>query len=150
MALACTDGVPPRRLYSYDALDMAFGILDRPSSDVVLPEWQGLETGDVIPVGKGGNFFVHLAVPNECLGIGPEDQTIPVSWATCLHPDGAQTRLVTRVRVRTSDLPGGFFAHIALDLAGFVMVRRWLQVLKGRAEGLAKGQMALAARPLDA
>jgi hypothetical protein len=127
-------------LYSYDALDIAFGILDRPSAQAVLPQFQGLETGDVIPLRSGGNFYVHHATPDECLVIGPEDRTIPVSWATVLYPHGAGTRLVSRVRVDTRGMPGGRIASEALDLAAFIMVRRWLLNLKDRAETLARSR----------
>jgi hypothetical protein len=128
-------------LYSYDTLDILFGILDRPSSPVVLPDFQDLRNGDVIPIGKGGNFYVHQATPNAILVIGPEDRSIPVSWATVLYPAAGGTRLVTRVRVRMSDIPGGPLAAAWLDLTAFIMVRRWLQTLKQHAERLAAGQL---------
>ena len=38
-------------LYSYDCLDRLFGYLDRPSANRVLPEFQRLAVGDVIPLG---------------------------------------------------------------------------------------------------
>jgi len=40
-------------LYSYDWLDRLFGFLDAPSAEHVLPEFQRLEVGDVIPVSRG-------------------------------------------------------------------------------------------------
>ena len=40
-------------LYSYDWLDRLFGYLDRPSANRVLPEFQHLAVGDVIPLGRG-------------------------------------------------------------------------------------------------
>jgi hypothetical protein len=45
-------------LYSYDWLDRLFGFLDAPSAERVLPEFQRLEVGDVIPVGRGDGFPV--------------------------------------------------------------------------------------------
>ena len=44
-------------LYSYDWLDRLFGFLDAPSAERILPEYQRLEVGDVIPV------VVALAFP---------------------------------------------------------------------------------------
>src|SRR5678816_4093677 len=38
-------------LYSYDWLDRLFGILDRPSADRILPEFQRLAVGDAISLG---------------------------------------------------------------------------------------------------
>ena len=45
-------------LYSFDWLDRLFGILDAPSVTRILPEYQHLQAGDLIPIGKGGNFPV--------------------------------------------------------------------------------------------
>ena len=41
-------------LYSYDWLDRVFGYLDRPSATSLLPEFQRLNAGDEIPVGRAG------------------------------------------------------------------------------------------------
>jgi hypothetical protein len=38
-------------LYSYHWLDRLFGFLDGPSAGCILPEYQDLEAGDVIPIG---------------------------------------------------------------------------------------------------
>lgn len=133
-------------LYSYDSLDMLFGIIDRPSSHIVLPQFQNIETGDIIPIGAGGNFYVHFAAANDCLVIRPEDRDIPVSWSTVLYPENGDTRLVTRVRVCSGRMPGGRLSMAALDFATFVMVRRWLQVLKDRAESLVPERESSAVR----
>src|SRR6266542_2000023 len=45
-------------LYSYDWLDRLFGYLDRPSATRILPEFQHLEVGDMIPVGLQLGFPV--------------------------------------------------------------------------------------------
>jgi hypothetical protein len=45
-------------LYSYDWLDRLFGFLDRPSANCILPQFQRLEAGDEIPIGRGGGFPV--------------------------------------------------------------------------------------------
>lgn len=124
-------------LYSYDSLDILFGMIDAPSSRDVLPQFQDLRNGDLIPIGKGGNFYVHEAAPNRRLVLGPEARSLPISWATVLQPADGGTRLITRTRGRFRDLPGGPLAHAWLDLTAFIMVRRWLQVLKQRAESLA-------------
>jgi hypothetical protein len=134
-------------LYSYDSLDMLFGYMDAPSSREVLAEFQDLQPGDVIPIGKGGGFYVHRAEPGRCLVIGPEDRSIPISWSTVFYPtaDG-DTRLVTRVRGQMKGLPGGPAAAAAMDLAAFVMVRKWLLVLKERAERLAASRLPVPLR----
>jgi hypothetical protein len=129
-------------LYSYDALDILFRYLDAPSSRTILPEFQELHAGDVIPIGNGGGFYVHRAEPNRCLVIGPEDRSVPISWSTAFYPTAeGDTRLVTRVRGRLNELPGGRVAATGMDVAAFIMVRKWLLVLKERAEGLAASRL---------
>jgi hypothetical protein len=43
-------------LYSYDWLDRLFGYLDAPSLARVLPQFQRLAPGDLIPIGRAGGF----------------------------------------------------------------------------------------------
>ena len=47
-------------LYSCDRLDMLFGYLHAPSTGVVLPEYQDLAVGDVIPLGRGPDWLVTV------------------------------------------------------------------------------------------
>lgn len=133
-------------LYSYDFLDRLFGILDRPSATEVHPEWQDLEVGDLVEVKHGPAFPVATLEPNAAFVLG--DPEVGWTWQTCMYPrpDGS-TRLVTRNR---ANWKGSARAGVlAMDLAAFIMVRRWLQVLKQRAEGLhAQRQQATADRYL--
>lgn len=124
-------------LYSYDFLDRLFGFLDAPSAKVILPEWQGLQPGDEIPIGRGGNFPVKDLKKDEFLLLaGEAEDGSTWTWSTALYPTGdGRTRLVTR----NAGMGGAFhhrFIMAGMDLAAFIMVRRWLQVLKQRAEGL--------------
>jgi len=48
--------------YSYDQLDV-----DRPSADRILPEFQSLAVGDVLPTDPGGGFEVKLIEPERTL-----------------------------------------------------------------------------------
>jgi hypothetical protein len=124
-------------LYSYDFLDILFGILDRPSAQSILPQWQDLKTGDVIPLRRGGNFLVRSAKADDHLVMGPEDTSIPITWATAFYPEGeGRTRMVTRVRQRRQPGAGEAAMFYGMDLAAFIMVRRWLLNLKERAERL--------------
>jgi len=131
-------------LYSYDFLDRVFGVLDAPSAKEILPEFQHLAVGDAITAGRGGDFPVRELRTNEVFVLG--DSAVGWSWATCLYPiDDEHTRLVTRNR-------GAIDGHVrwrvfffTFDIAAFIMVRRWLIVLKQRAEMLAEWRR-LAAR----
>jgi hypothetical protein len=121
-------------LYSYDFLDRLFGYIDAPSAREILPEFQDLAEGDSIPLGRGAPFPVVQLEEGRTFVLG--DPEVGWSWSTCLYPqpDGS-TRLVTRNRAAPRGV-GARFALELLDVAAFVMVRRWLVVLKQRAEGL--------------
>lgn len=135
-------------LYSYDFLDRVFGFLDAPSAKEILPEFQDLKPGDVIPIGKGGDFPVMDLKPNEFLLLGGETDETRWTWSTALYPqpDGT-TRLVTRNTGNWGDSWAGRLMLIPMDLAAFIMVWRWLHVLKQRAEGLRERREAPANRP---
>ena len=65
-------------LYSYDFLDRLFGFLDGPSAERILPEYQHLEAGDVIPLGAGKPFPVqYVDAPHALVLAGAEDD---VRW----------------------------------------------------------------------
>lgn len=124
-------------LYSYDWLDRMFGYLDGPSADRVLPAFQTLHPGDVIPIGRGPGFPVTLVDPNRTLVLGGEAEGFAWVWEFGVYPAaGRQTRLVSRSRAR---VPRGFgwwtFMRV-LAPAAFVMTRRMLIGIKSRAEAL--------------
>jgi hypothetical protein len=127
-------------LYSYDFLDRLFGILDAPSAREIHPEWQQLGVGDLIPVKRGPPFPVAALERNRAFVLASREAGW--SWQTCMYPqaDGS-TRLVTRNRARVEGTArrAGF---ALLDVAAFIMVRRWLQVLRSRAEGLYAAQQS--------
>jgi hypothetical protein len=124
-------------LYSYDFLDRLFGFLDSASSTEILSEFQDLKPGDLIPVGRGADFPVIDLRKDAYLLLGGGSEGARWTWSTVLYPqaDGT-TRLVTRNTGDWGDSWAGRLMLIPMDLAAFIMVRRWLQVLKARAEGL--------------
>lgn len=127
-------------LYSYDFLDRIFGILDAPSAKTILPEFQHLEAGDMIPVGRGGSFQVKTVAPNRCLVVGTEETWI--TWQLALDPiDAEHTRLVSRVRAKLPVAPWRRLKMVSFDVATFIMIRRFMVVLKERAEGLAADRL---------
>ena len=123
-------------LYSFDWLDRLFGFLDRPSADRILPEFQHLQPGDVIPIGRGPGFPVRRVEPNRTLVLAGEANGTQWSWELALYPiDGGRTRLVSRSRAR---IPGTFRPTVfraALRPAAYIMTKRMLVGLKRRAEG---------------
>lgn len=126
-------------LYSYDRLDRLFGFLDGPSAREVLPQFQHLEPGDRIPIGRGQAFPVRELVPNRAFILGGEDpgSAAQWTWQTVIEPiDDARTRLITRSRGHYKRTPFSRLFMMAMDMVAFVMTRRWLIVLKERAEQL--------------
>jgi len=125
-------------LYSYDWLDRLFGFLDAPSAERILPECQGLEVGDVIPVGRGRGFPVRILDPLRILVMGGESNGVHWVWQLGLYPiDDRRTRLVSRNRGQLPRTIGSILFMCLLEPAAFIMTRRMLLGLKRRAEAIA-------------
>jgi hypothetical protein len=136
-------------LYSYDWLDIAFGYLSDASSERVLPEFQSLKEGDVIPMGKDecseDDFYVHIVEPNRALVIGANDAEFRnrVSWAMVLVPIASnETRLIVRVSIRLDKGLKGAAMNAVLEPASFIMLRKQMLNLKRLAEQLRLEQAA--------
>jgi hypothetical protein len=135
-------------LYSYDWLDRLFGFLDRPSANRILPQFQRLEAGDEIPIGRGGGFPVKAVDTNRSLVLGGEgDGHFAWVWQFGLYPvDKDRTRLVSRNSARVPKTVGSWLFMRVLEPAAFIMTRRMLIGLKDRAEGLAAYERARSIR----
>jgi hypothetical protein len=126
-------------LYSYDWLDRLFGYLDAPSAEHILPEWQLLEVGDEIPIGRGGGFPVKAIEPFRSLVLGGRAPGAEWSWELALVPFGiGRTRLISRNRVSTAGGIRSRLAMLVLAPAAFLMTRKMLFGIKRRAEALAR------------
>jgi len=138
-------------LYSYDWLDRLFGYLDQPSTNRILPEFQRLNVGDEIPVGRGGGFPVKGVEPYRSLVLGGEGDGFAWVWQFGIYPiDEDRTRLVSRNSVRTpKTFPSWLFMRV-IEPAAFLMTRRMLLGLKQRAEWLGAEQRAARPEPLHA
>ena len=124
-------------LYSYDWLDRLVGFLDRASADRVLPEYQHISPGDVIPLGRGPGLAVRAVQPGHILVLGGEVDNFVWIWQFALYSVyGHRTRLVTRYTARIPRSIGGFFFRWWLKPAAFLMTRRLLLGIKERAERL--------------
>jgi hypothetical protein len=126
-------------LYSYDWLDRLFGYLDAPSATRILPEFQHLAAGDVIPLGRGPSWPVAVAEPCRALVLDMRNMGgLDWVWQFGLYPiDSRRTRLVSRSRVRARTFWARLVTH-AIEPAGFVMMRRMLLGLRDRAEALVR------------
>jgi uncharacterized protein YndB with AHSA1/START domain len=115
--------------YSYDRLDND-GI---PSADSIMPEYQGLQVGHRIPMSENAFAGVRILEPPHFMVL--EFETTGTwansSWAWGLYAQGTgQTRLVTRLRVRTPH----FASQFLLDALEIVMMRKCLLGIKQRVE----------------
>jgi hypothetical protein len=125
-------------LYSYDWLDRLFGYLDRPSATTLLPEFQRLEVGDQIPIGRGEGFPVAVVQPGRALVLSGAADGFTWMWQFGMFPlGGRRTRLISRT---AGQVPRGFARWCllrVLEPAAFLMTRRMLIGIKQRAEGRA-------------
>jgi hypothetical protein len=126
-------------LYSYDWLDRLFGYLDRPSAERVLPEFQQLAVGDVIPVGARGGFPVKAVEPFRTLLLAGQVEEVHWAWQFGLFPfDEQHTRLISRNSVQfPRSLKSAAFLRM-IEPAAFIMTRKMLLGIKRRAERLSQ------------
>ena len=125
-------------MYSYDRIDRFLGILDAPSANRIIPEFQHLEVGDVIPMGKPPSWPVKAIEPNRLLLIVIREQGVEVTWCFMLdETDDKQTRLVLRVRTRLAMTPMLFLSLPIMYPGQYLMIRKMLLGIKQRAESLA-------------
>ena len=115
--------------YSYDRLDND-GI---PSAETIIPEYQGLEVGDLIPLSRTAHVrVVEMNRPGSMVWQfvttgGWSDAT----WVWSLAPQGpGRTRLLTRLRIG----PVTWRQRLFLDLGEIVMMRKCMLGIKRRTE----------------
>ena len=112
--------------YSWDILDND-GI---PSAERIMPEYQNLKIGDVVPLSEETDAAVIDMESNERLLLVFQSGST-VTWAWALYKiDAERTRLVTRLRWRTTSVVSQF----VLDAFEIIMMRKCLLGIKRRAE----------------
>ena len=124
-------------LYSYDWLDILFGILDQPSANEIRPEYQTLESGDTISLGdEGEGLLVKAVEPERALVTVPE--SLPegtLTWVFVLEPlERERTRLLTRNRGSIDWSLRWLVTLAIIEPAAFLMTRKMLLGIKQRAE----------------
>jgi hypothetical protein len=117
--------------YSYDWIDNA-GI---PSSELILPEFQQISLADFIPMtpdGKQGMWVKDFKANEYILWW---DKKGNATWLWQLLPlDNANTRLITRLRVKYDWTPPWVFYYLVQDVGDIVMMRKCLLGIKRRVE----------------
>ena len=112
-----------------------FGYLDGPSAERILPEFQQLRVGDVIPIGRGPGFPVVAVDVDWTLVLGGEADGVQWTWELALfRADGQRTRLISRNRVRAPRTLGSMLFMAIIEPAAFIMTRKMLLGIKRRAE----------------
>lgn len=119
--------------YSYEWIENRVFGLDIHNAQRILPQFQSLKVGDVIPTGAPGADIPVLAIePNRTLLLGGAGvSTIAIG----LYPlETGGTRLVMRNRSRFGWSPGAIFWLLLMDPGTFIMTRKMLLTLKRLAE----------------
>ncbi len=148
--------------YSYTRFEKLMGV-PITNMDRIIPEYQQLKVGDVIPIGAGFGIPVKAIEPNRSLLLVGCDPNIgEVSWVFELYPlSGGHTRLVTRANCcfpnwtlrsifsrrppRTDMPPSSLLRDLTMYLffepGSFLILRKTLLGIKRRAEQ-ASGQIS--------
>jgi hypothetical protein len=120
--------------YTYDWIENLFG-LDMHSADDILPQFQHLAAGDVLPVGpKGPAMRVEICDPERTLAFRSTDGTWV--WIFHLATRWLETRLISRNRiiVPRSSWPRRVAGRAVMEPGSLIMERRMLLGIKERAE----------------
>ena len=124
--------------YTYDWIENLLG-LDMHSVDVVLPQFQHVEAGDVVPDRHGKPWLRFERVePEHALALRSADGNWV--WSFVLVEQAGWTRLLSRNRIRA---PKARSAKLALGLmvpGSLVMERKMLLGIRARAERLAAAE----------
>jgi len=126
-------GITRAGWYSYDLLDN----LAKRSADVILPEHQNIQIGDVVPLSPDGKqgMIVKDFKKNEWMLWW--DNKGDSTWAWGIYPIGESTfRLITRVRVKYRFFSPAVLFNILIELFDVWMMRKCMLGIKKRAEKL--------------
>ncbi|HEY6407501.1 MAG TPA: hypothetical protein VIY29_08545, partial [Ktedonobacteraceae bacterium] len=124
-------GVTRAGWYSYDWLDN----LGKPSARRILPQFQHVAVGDVIPMspdGKQGMGVKDFELNQWMLWW---DNKGDATWVWGLYPqDDSQTRLITRVRMHYRWLSPAILFSLLVEFTDIAMMRKCMLGIKRRAE----------------
>jgi hypothetical protein len=117
--------------YSYDWLDN----LGRPSAQQLLPEWQTLAIGDLVPMSPDGKqgMYVKDFRTNEFIVWGDKPSDATWTWGLYRQSD-SHTRLITRVRLRYRWFSPTILFSLLVEFTDIVMIRKSLLGIRQRAE----------------
>jgi hypothetical protein len=126
--------------YTYDWIENVLR-LGMHSADRVHPEWQHVEVGDTPSVKPGKEagpdaMRIRILEPEAALVSSSDNGTWV--WAFVLSRDGDGTRLISRNRIKSGDSLGARLGLALMTPGSWVMERKMLTGIKGRAKRLAR------------
>jgi hypothetical protein len=123
--------------YTYDWIENLLG-LGMHSADRILPQFQRLEVGDMLPVGpRGPGMRAEIVDAERTLVFRSEDGSWV--WIFALFVENGETRLVSRNRIATpgASTAGRLVNRWVMEPGSLVMERKMLIGIKQRAEAFA-------------
>jgi hypothetical protein len=123
--------------YTYDWIENLLG-LEMHSADEVLPQFQDLHVGDVLPMGANRPGMRIEVLDRDRAMVSRSEDGVWV-WSFGLYPQNGSTRLVSRNRIA---MPGASrlaraINALVMEPGSLVMERKMLLGIKERAERLA-------------
>ncbi|MFI7542452.1 SRPBCC family protein [Actinoplanes sp. NPDC049599] len=126
--------------YTYDWIENLFG-LGMHSADRILPEFQQLAVGDVLPMGNGGpGMRVAICDPERTLVFRSEDGRWV--WIFSLAERSGRTRLISRNRIAEGAAASAarkLADRLIMEPGSLVMERKMLIGIRDRAQGTPVG-----------
>ena len=120
--------------YSYDWLDN----LARKSAEKILPAFQKIEIGDLIPMSPDGKQGVWVKAFRENESMLWWDKVGDTTWVWGIYSDGEKCcRLVTRVRMKYRWRSLSAIFNLIIEFFDFPMMRKCMLGIKKRAESIA-------------
>jgi hypothetical protein len=127
-------GVNRAGWYSYDLLDN----LARKSAKIILPEYQNLQTGDLVPMSPDGKYGIWVKDFRKDEWILWWDKIGDTSWVWAIYSEGDnRCRLVTRVRMKYRWLSFSAPFNLLIEFFDMPMMRKCMLGIKRRAESKA-------------
>lgn len=119
--------------YSYDVLDN----LARKSAEIILPEYQDPQAGDLVPMSPDGRYGIWVKDFRKNLWMLWWDQKGDTSWVWVIDQQGPdRCRLLTRVRMKYRWLSFSAPFNLLVEFFDLPMMRKCMLGIKRRAESL--------------
>ncbi len=124
-------GVGRGGAYTYDWIERLLG-LDMHSAAEIIPEFQRLQVGDVLPMRPNDpGMRIEILEPEQAMSSCSEDGAWV--WSFALRPHNGSTRLISRNRARV-ETTAGRIGMAAMEIGSLAMERKMLDGIKQRAE----------------